>query len=30
VLDLSGNNLITLPEDMGSCKNLEDLNLSSN
>lgn len=29
-LDLSGNNLITLPEDIHKFKSLEDLNLSSN
>jgi Leucine-rich repeat (LRR) protein len=30
VLDLSGNNLVTLPEDMYEFSALEELNLSSN
>jgi len=30
VLDLSGNQLVTVPEDIGCLKMLEDLNLSSN
>ena len=30
MLDLSGNNLITLPEDIYRLKTLEELNLSSN
>jgi Leucine-rich repeat (LRR) protein len=29
-LDLQGNNLVTLPDDLKELKHLEDLNLSSN
>jgi Leucine-rich repeat (LRR) protein len=30
LLDLQANNLLTLPEDIGELKQLEELNLSSN
>ena len=30
VLDLQANNLVTVPEDIGELKNLEELNLASN